>query len=714
MAAPTIAAEIKTIAGRLFERQEFKHYKTCQDEILSRLLADGTEKIKAATEADAIALSRATSRSARETKRHSRRLMLSLLCLSGALIAFIAGSLFLSIASNATLVKVLAGGSKENWVARDPNTLIFLSWAVTAICTVIILEEWLRGRATLRAILQPTKTAADVLERSLASSVQEALSAAINSELGPRGIIAFPTHAPRLVELDVAHFRQSRTTAYIKEFILEHEASAVGLAGTRGSGKSTVMRSLVADPEIDGPVIIVPSPVRYDAGEFIRILLGEVATAISQGHSRPTGGRLRGAVERISARRLLMLACFGILAGVLPDTSTSASMQTSSVSWLPSNSFGGLIANVTSIALLTLVMLILMGKVALRLDAEALPPDIRQARELLRELRWETEQGSTTKSTLKVRSFFETSGESSLKLKSRAMTRSELVSALRDLLRCFARHTKTTRMVICVDELDKINDPDHLVAIVNELKDLFHIQKVHFLVTVSTDALDSFEQRGLAGRDAFDSSFDTVVHTNWLTLDESLDVTNSRCTGFPPIVGMLCHAWSGGLARDLLRAARGAVELQRRTPDEPLSVDRIIRNLVFDDLEGAVRASMRGLPDCDEQLDGLWRLHQCLAAARRGDLTPDQAQEDISGMSLKEPALQALLAKARIGLSLLWIAGIATSLPVYWIEGGKASLHLRRKAEEHAAAIKVLGEPTPILELAVQTALGKLDRQYSK
>ncbi|WP_167406022.1 P-loop NTPase fold protein [Amycolatopsis thailandensis] len=516
------------------------------------------------------------------------------------------------------------------------------------------------------------------------------------------------------MELDVAHFRQSRTTAYIKEFILEHEASAVGLAGTRGSGKSTVMRSLVADPEIDGPVIIVPSPVRYDAGEFIRILLGEVATAISQGHSRPTGGRLRGAVERISARRLLMLACFGILAGVLPDTSTSASMQTSSVSWLPSNSFGGLIANVTSIALLTLVMLILMGKVALRLDAEALPPDIRQARELLRELRWETEQGSTTKSTLKVRSFFETSGESSLKLKSRAMTRSELVSALRDLLRCFARHTKTTRMVICVDELDKINDPDHLVAIVNELKDLFHIQKVHFLVTVSTDALDSFEQRGLAGRDAFDSSFDTVVHTNWLTLDESLDVTNSRCTGFPPIVGMLCHAWSGGLARDLLRAARGAVELQRRTPDEPLSVDRIIRNLVFDDLEGAVRASMRGLPDCDEQLDGLWRLHQCLAAARRGDLTPDQAQEDISGMSLKEPALQALLAKARIGLSLLWIAGIATSLPVYWIEGGKASLHLRRKAEEHAAAIKVLGEPTPILELAVQTALGKLDRQYSK
>ncbi|MBB5851749.1 P-loop NTPase fold protein [Amycolatopsis umgeniensis] len=709
MVDPTIAAEIKAIACRLFERQEFKHYKSCQDEILSRLLADGTEKIKAATEADAIALHRAASRVARESKTHSRRMMIRMLALSTVLISLIAGSLFFSIASNATLIKVLAAGSKESWIARDPNTLIFLSWAVTAMCTLALLGEWLRGRATRRAIVRPVKTAADVLERSLASSVQEALSAAINSELGPRGIIAFPTHAPRLVELDVAHFRQSRTTAYIKEFILEHEASAVGLAGTRGSGKSTVMRSLVADPEIDGPVIIVPSPVRYDAGEFIRVLLGEIAAAISQGHSRPVGSRLRGAVERTSARRLLTLVGVGVLAGVLPDAFTTPSSQGMSVSWLSSNSFGGLIANVTSILLLTFVAIIQLAKVALRLDAETLPPDIRQARELLRELRWETEQGTTTKSTLKVRSFFETSGESSIKLKSRAMTRSELVSALRDLLKCFARHTNATRMVICIDELDKINDPDHLVAIVNELKDLFHIQKVHFLVTVSTDALDSFEQRGLAGRDAFDSSFDTVVHTNWLTLDESLDVTNSRCTGFPPIVAMLCHAWSGGLARDLLRAARGAVELQRRTPNEPLSVDRIIRNLVFDDLEGAVRASMRGLPAGDEQLDGLWLLHQCLSTARRGDVTPHQAQEDISDMSLKEPALQALLAKARIGLSLLRIAGIATSLPDYWLEDGKTILNLRRAAEEHAEAIKVLGEPTPILELAVQTALHEFD-----
>ncbi|MGW4830952.1 P-loop NTPase fold protein [Amycolatopsis japonica] len=709
VAEPLVTTQIREIAGRLFERQEFEHYKACRTEILQRLLDDETVKIKKATEPDRIAYGNAIDSATSVTRRLSRRNVLRMLALNTVLLLLVANSLLFSFAPRTKLIDTLAAGSKESWIAQNLTMLSFLSWLAVAICAATILGQGLRHRVATRAALRPATTAGGVLERSMASAVQEALSAAINSTLGPRGIIAFPTHAPRLVELDVAHFRQSKTTAYVKEFILEHEASAVGLAGTRGSGKSTVMRSLVADPDIGGPVVIVPSPVRYDAGEFIRILLAEVATAISRGHGRQTANRLRDAIERFSGRTLLMLTGAGILAGFVPDVLAPSSSLSRSDSWLSSDSFGGLIANAASIVLLVLVATVQLAKVMLRLNTETLPPDIRQARELLRELRWETEQGTTVKSTLKVRSFFEAGGESTLKLKSRAMTRSELVGALRDLLKCFARHTKATRMVVCVDELDKIDDPDHLVAIVNELKDLFHIQRVHFLVTVSTDALDSFEQRGLAGRDAFDSSFDTVVHTDWLTLDESLDVVNSRCTGFPPIVAMLCHAWSGGLARDLLRAARGAVELQRRTPDEPLSVDVIIRNLVLDDLGGAVRAALRGVPDCDDQLDGLWVLHQRLAATRSGEITAERAQEEIGDMSLKTPALQALQAKTRLGLSLVRIAHAATSLPDYWLEDGSAILNLRKAAEEHAAAVRELGEPAPILELAVRTAIREFD-----
>lgn len=187
------------------------------------------------------------------------------------------------------------------------------------------------------------------------AAVLEAVSTAINAELGPKGIVAFPTHAPRLVELDVTEIRPSSTTRYVNEFVLEHESSAIGLAGSRARAS--------------------PSP------------------------------------------------------------------------------------------------------------------EVRFARELLRDLRWEFERSTTGKGTVKVLSFFEGGAERGYKYKNRAMTRADLVGAIRELLRTFAAQPNRERMVVCVDEL----------------KDLFHIQKVHFVVAVSTDALDSFAQRGLAGRDAFDS-----------------------------------------------------------------------------------------------------------------------------------------------------------------------------------------------------------------
>ncbi|MEA5365439.1 hypothetical protein VA596_38350 [Amycolatopsis sp., V23-08] len=228
-------------------------------------------------------------------------------------------------------------------------------------------------------------------------------------------------------------------------------------------------------------------------------------------------------------------------------------------------------------------------------------------------------------------------------------------------------------------------------------------------MVVCIDELDSFERRGLAGRDAFDSSFDTVIHTRRLTLDESLDVIRARATGFPPIVAMLCHAWSGGLARDLLRSARAAVELQRRTPLTPLSIDTIIAALVFDDLAGAISASMRSLDPGDGQVDALWALQQALDTARDGD--GDRAMEAATAIEgLTSPVLKALHSKARLGLSLLRLARVARTLPNYWVEDGPALPEVRKAADDHATAVAALNEPAPVHESAVRKAVRDFDR----
>ncbi|WP_410631702.1 P-loop NTPase fold protein [Amycolatopsis sp. cmx-4-83] len=683
-------ATIEDIANEVFERQEFKHYQAHQAVIVERLLAEHAGSIAVATSIDRTAYEEARRRADEALSTRTRRSVARLLLL-GLLTLLAAGSVALiTQVPKPELLKLLSLDTEHSWIGRKFGIVEAGGYLVLTLCVVTWSGWLLRRRTAVAALKRPAATAASTFARSLAAAVQEAVATSINDELGPQGIIAFPTHAPRLVELDVTQVRRSATAAYVKEFILEHESSAIGLAGTRGSGKSTVMRALQSDPAMAGPVVVVPSPVRYDAGDFIRLLLAEIAGAIISRQPDRLTDRLYRFADRLTFRRLVAVAFSVSLVALV----------------LSLDVFRGFAFGLSAFLVVLFAGQIL--KVVKRLDTATRKPHVKRAVELLRDLRWETERATTGKIVLKFQSFWESSRENGVKLKSRSLGRAELVGALRDLLQTFAAFSESERMIVCIDELDKIGESADLVEIVNELKDLFHIQKVHFVVTVSTDALDSFERRGLAGRDAFDSAFDTVIHTRRLTLDESLDVIRARATGFPPIVAMLCHAWSGGLARDLLRSARAAVELQRRTPLTPLSIDTITAALVFDDLTGAISASMRSLDPGDDQIDTLWALQQALDTARDGDL--DRALRAVAAFDgLQAPVLKALHSKAKVGLSLLRLAQVARSLPHYWVDDGSALQGVRKAAGEHANAIAALNEPAPVHESAVRKAIRDFD-----
>jgi len=693
---PELADDVTEMASRVFDRPEFRHYAGYQDQLLLRLINSHLQEIESKT-----AVSRAELTSAQEITANLQRVKgirakVRAFVLGGIAGLTLTGWVFLMAVPLATITRWLEVNPADSWISRNIGDLVVWLVVASIVFALSCVAQVARRAAVLKALLLPVEAARGLYRRTLESAVQEAISTAINDELGPKGIVAFPTHAPRLVELDSSQITPSRTTEYVREFILEHEASAIGLAGTRGSGKSTVMRALRADLSL-GLVTIVPSPVRYDPGEFVRLLLAEVAVAIA-GYPAANGPVLW--MRKLAAVRwstLMAVIAFGGLLVIFSPTRTSWVID------FPDP--------VTVIGLLVLAAasFIVWLRFMIRMGGLSQSDDVRLARELLRDLKWETERGMTAKSTLKLQSFFESGGESSIKLKRRAYTRSDVVAELRKLLALFANSQKRDRLVVCIDELDKIDTVEHLVEIVNELKDLFHVQKLHFLVAVSTDALKSFEKRGLSSRDAFDSAFDTIVHTDRLTLRESLAVVTSRATGFAPLIAMFCHAWSGGLARDLLRAARALVEQQRRSTQGPLSMVQLIEHLVCTDLEAAIRASIQTLEPDDAQIAALWQLHQSVEQSRTDYGAVVIAADAMTSLAFDTPILQALHAKARLGMSLLRLAHAAQSLPTYWDDNSRAIQNLEIRLSEHAVAVSEVDAPQPMRDAAMGTAIRAFD-----
>jgi hypothetical protein len=149
----------------------------------------------------------------------------------------------------------------------------------------------------------------------------------------------------------------------------------------------------------------------------------------------------------------------------------------------------------------------------------------------------------------------------SVALSEQALSYPEIVNEFRSFARSVADdlHRGGDRVFIGVDELDKIGSAQQAENFLNEIKGIFGIPHLYFMVSVSDDALTSFERRGLPLRDAFDSSFDEIIHVDPLSYIESRRLLYRRVVGLNEPYVALCHCLAGGLARDLIRAARQVV-----------------------------------------------------------------------------------------------------------------------------------------------------------
>lgn len=409
--------------------------------------------------------------------------------------------------------------------------------------------------------------------------------------------------APTLVGIGIRQAISSASYTELHQFVAEHPTSAIGIAGPRGVGKSTLMEKLIEQRRREAVGVRIPAPKRYEPGALIRLIHASVAQEILHPGAGlrspvdPTRGRLQ--VLRRLATGFAFVAVVALIIFLWEIDSAdrdsyggSAGIRIGALTVLCIVAFGAWLGLLLRATWLTLW--------SLRRETILLPNSpnntwrraMKLANRELDYLRYTATSQSKSGTGVKL-GLFNLTGEDQLSLAERQPTEADSVDRLRQFLRELTRVTEQ-RVVICVDELDKMDEPKDVVAVVNSIKDLFHVRGVHVLVSVSTDAMHSFAARGVLVRDVFDSAFDTVVEVRRLTSKESADLLARRATDFSFPAMYFCHAWSGGHPRDLIRAARGCVTY-RAKERRPIALADVVDSVLLADVLAVLRATINKL-----------------------------------------------------------------------------------------------------------------------
>ncbi len=435
-------------------------------------------------------------------------------------------------------------------------------------------------------------------EKLREAGIQPWLRKRINAERGlSYGTELYYRSSSGLAEVDdPAHEIPTGTREGLLKLMREGmPGGAIGLSGPRGVGKSTLMRSICGrgtrwegDVKVLG--VVVDAPVEYDARDFVLHLFARVCSEVLgqervralRGWNRPFGGSpleartLAESLLRLSIGPLLALV--GLLLVLPIDVGVSAR-----VGW----GIGLLLAGCALTGMLLIHELPRLGRRrgALRTSVERArdPATVALARDRLGQIWFQQSFSSGWSGSFRTPVGLEGGVSATNELAERQMSFPDIVALLREFLERVAAENGQVR--IGIDELDKMDD-EAARRFLNEIKVVFRVPRCFFLISISEDAMSFFERRGLPFRDVFDSSFDAVMRVPQLEFRVSRELLERRTVGLPIPFACFLHCLSGGLPRDLIRAARDLVALAEGT-----SLDAATAKLLGDALEAKADAA---------------------------------------------------------------------------------------------------------------------------
>ncbi|MFJ4952185.1 P-loop NTPase fold protein [Streptomyces sp. NPDC088760] len=414
--------------------------------------------------------------------------------------------------------------------------------------------------------------------------------------------------APRLVELEADEHIESQSIKQIADFIREHKSSAIGLSGPRGVGKTTVMKEAcklspsMSEESPEGYLgVYLPIPVKYTTVDFIRHLHCVLArTMIGDSQVKPSALKVRKPATVI-VRALIggVIASVGALIVFLNHAQHRLVVSGTDV-------FGIVLALVGT---LVYIMSVFSSTSRPRASGDG-SVEANLGREALDGLSFNRKERRSSKNVFKS-TFMWVEDQDQVEITERERSHPESVDAFKTFAKRYCNETRKS-VIIAIDELDKLDQVDEALEFINGIKDLLHVEGVHFIVSVSDDALYRFELRGVPLRDAFDSSFDMIIPVRRFEVSESRELIERRTVDFPDELTLYCHSLSGGLPRDLIRSARQCINVRRTAIDSvpiPEVVYRVTQQRALSVAEAAlakVREVDRGaLTVCLEVISGI-------------------------------------------------------------------------------------------------------------
>jgi hypothetical protein len=346
------------------------------------------------------------------------------------------------------------------------------------------------------------------------------------------------------------------------------------LYGPRGSGKSRLMLRAIEHAESEtGMGLLFSCPAEYETVAFLSALCDNLASAVEKRFVRDN-------IWALAARRLrspLIAAAAALAAAALVTYSIGALAGKGSNAKTPDSSIPVAlwIAAGTAVGMLLVLLVgraIWDGRPAGRLvrDATALRERIRFSTALKRA----TETGLTGGSGLT--GGWKSSDERSLD--ERPTTAASLVFDFRNLAELIVANVKGP-LVIGIDELDKYDDPGKARRALRDIKGIFEITRVCFLVSVAEEAASALRLGSVrdAGRNEFDSYFYTVLELPPLGPADVAELLKRRRVAVGArYEGIICLLGAGNCRETLRLAERLTVAAGKSEPDSDLPLLRIL------------------------------------------------------------------------------------------------------------------------------------------
>ncbi|GAA2634239.1 NACHT domain-containing protein [Paractinoplanes durhamensis] len=382
---------------------------------------------------------------------------------------------------------------------------------------------------------------------------------------------------------------QTPATRQLDRYLRDLSSISVGISGSRGAGKSTVLQRFCVSQftrTTEDLLLLVPAPTAYDRREFLIHLFAEICE------------RVVGEDDAVRPqRRRLLTAAWRALPGVL----VAGGLLTTALAWSWSSVVsaahlvtmsqrtaiivGGLV--ITGLGLMMALLMSRSGGRASQRSATTQQSAIAQ----LNRLRYQLTTSTSRVGKIGLPRGVEFSTTAGTQRTEQMRSYPELVADFRELLHQVAleRRSLGRRVIIGIDELDKIDSPADAERFLNDLKVIFGVPGCFFLVAVSDDALAAFDRRSLSVRTTFDSAFDQIITVPPLGLDEARELLSLRGVSLPEPYLWLCHALSGGLPRDLLRSV---LQLATASADQVDDLPTLARELIGHDVRSVFRAQL--------------------------------------------------------------------------------------------------------------------------